>query len=120
MRFVYLDSRFTLHASSPRSVALTQLRFACLAVASLAGDLHPEECAHAGRTKKTDAEASVFLSCRCSFERAAQPLFDYLRSTTSTRREAALLAAVPVVSAGFSSTVRSCATPADTNAACTA
>ena len=48
MRFVYLDSRFTLHASSPRSVALTQLRFACLAVASLAGDLHPEECAHAG------------------------------------------------------------------------
>ena len=53
MRFVYLDSRFTLHASSPRSVALTQLRFACLAVASLAGDLHPEECAHAGRTSKT-------------------------------------------------------------------
>ena len=52
MRFVYLDSRFTLHASSPRSVALTQLRFACLAVASLAGDLHPEECAHAGRTRK--------------------------------------------------------------------
>ena len=52
MRFVYLDSRFTLHASSPRSVALTQLRFACLAVASLAGDLHPEECAHAGRTSK--------------------------------------------------------------------
>ena len=31
MRFVYLGSRFTLHASSPRSVALTQLRFACLA-----------------------------------------------------------------------------------------
>jgi len=52
MRFVYLDSRFTLHASFPRSVALTQLRFACLAVASLAGDFHPEECAHAGRTKK--------------------------------------------------------------------
>ena len=58
MRFVYLDSRFTLHASSPRSVALTQLRFACLAVASLAGDLHPEECAHAGRTRKTDYSVS--------------------------------------------------------------
>ena len=56
MRFVYLDSRFTLHASSPRSVALTQLRFACLAVASLAGDLHPEECAHAGRTKESRPE----------------------------------------------------------------
>lgn len=58
MRFVYLDSRFTLHASSPRSVALAQLRFACLAVASLAGDLHPEECAHAGRTRKRAARRS--------------------------------------------------------------
>ena len=59
MRFVYLDSRFTLHASSPRSVALTQLRFACLAVASLAGDLHPEECAHAGRTRKNRPRRAV-------------------------------------------------------------
>src|SRR5436190_2188280 len=50
MRFVFLGSRFTLHASSPRSVALAQLRFACLAVASSAGDLHPEDRAHAGRT----------------------------------------------------------------------
>jgi hypothetical protein len=50
MRFVYLGSRFTLHASSPRSVALTQLRFTRLAVASSAGDLHPEDRAHAGRT----------------------------------------------------------------------
>ena len=50
MRFVYLDSRFTLHASSPRAVALAQLRFTCLAVASSAGDLHPEDRAHAGRT----------------------------------------------------------------------
>ena len=50
IRFVYLGSRFTLHASSPRSVALTQLRFACLAVASSAGDLHPEDRAHAERT----------------------------------------------------------------------
>jgi hypothetical protein len=52
MQFVYLDSRFTLRASFPRSVALTQLRFACLAVASSAGDLHPEDRAHAGRHKK--------------------------------------------------------------------
>ena len=50
MQFVYLGSRFTLHASSPRSVALTQLRFTCLTVASSAGDLHPEDRAHAGRT----------------------------------------------------------------------
>lgn len=52
MRFVYLGSRFMLHASFPRSVALTQLRFACLAVASSAGDSHPEDRAHAGRTRK--------------------------------------------------------------------
>jgi len=52
MRFVFLGSRFTLHTSSPRSVTLTQLRFTCLAVASLAGDLHPEDRAHAGRTRK--------------------------------------------------------------------
>ena len=62
MRFVYLDSRFTLHASSPRSVALTQLRFACLAVASLAGDLHPEECAHAGRTKETGRKGPLMFN----------------------------------------------------------
>jgi len=52
MRFVFLDSRFTLHASFPRSVALTQLRFASLAVVSLREDLHLQDRAHAGRTKK--------------------------------------------------------------------
>ncbi|WP_232316417.1 hypothetical protein, partial [Candidatus Burkholderia verschuerenii] len=40
-----------LHASSPRSVALPQLRFTSLAVVNLPRDLHPQECAHAGRTK---------------------------------------------------------------------
>jgi hypothetical protein len=50
MQFVYLGSRFTLHASSPRSVTLTQLRFTCLAVASSAEDLHLQDRAHAGRT----------------------------------------------------------------------
>ena len=40
----------SLHASSPHSVALMQLRFASLAVTSLRRDLHPQECAHAGRT----------------------------------------------------------------------
>ena len=60
MRFVYLGSRFTLLASSPRSVALTQLRFARLAVASSAGDFHPEDRAHAGRTTKHPAEAGCF------------------------------------------------------------
>jgi hypothetical protein len=60
MRFVYLGSRFTLRASFPRSVTLTQLRFTCLAVASSAGDLHPEDRAHAGRTSERAAIAALF------------------------------------------------------------
>jgi hypothetical protein len=60
--FVSLGPRFTLHASFPCSVALTQLRFTCLAVASLAGDLRPEDRAHAGRThKKTAPEGAVLF-----------------------------------------------------------
>ena len=50
-----------LHASSPRSVALTQLRFTCLAVASSAGDLHPEDRAHAGRTSTAIARAMASI-----------------------------------------------------------
>ena len=62
MRFLFIGSRLTLRASSPRSVTLTQLRFALLTVTSSQRDLHPQVCAHAGRTQeKTDAEASVFL-----------------------------------------------------------
>ena len=52
MRFLFIGSRFMLHASSPRSVTLTQLRFTSLAVINSWRDLHPQECAHAGRTKK--------------------------------------------------------------------
>ncbi|RMO85560.1 hypothetical protein ALQ07_02398 [Pseudomonas syringae pv. actinidiae] len=37
---MYLGSRFTLHASSPQSVALLQLRFASFTVASLREDFH--------------------------------------------------------------------------------
>ncbi len=40
----------SLHASSPRSVALAQLRFASLAVVSLREDFHLQDRAHAGRT----------------------------------------------------------------------
>ena len=50
----------SLHASSPHSVALVQLRFASFAVINLRRDLHPQECAHAGRTKKR--KPSGFLS----------------------------------------------------------
>jgi hypothetical protein len=52
MRFLFIGSRFTLHASFPRSVTLTQLRFTLLTVTSSQRDLHPQVCAHAGRTKK--------------------------------------------------------------------
>jgi hypothetical protein len=51
MRFLFIGSQFTLHASFPRSVTLTQLRFALLTVTSSQRDLHPQVCAHAGRTK---------------------------------------------------------------------
>ena len=47
---MYLGSRFMLHASSPQSVALLQLRFASFAVASSREDLHLQDGAHDGRT----------------------------------------------------------------------
>ena len=40
MQFLSIGSRFTLHASSPHSVALMQLRFTSFAVVSLWRDLH--------------------------------------------------------------------------------
>ena len=39
--------------TSPQSITLLQLRFTSLTVVSSRWDLHPQECAHAGRTKKT-------------------------------------------------------------------
>jgi hypothetical protein len=42
----------SLHASSPHSVALMQLRFTSFTVVSSRRDFHPQDCAHAGRTKK--------------------------------------------------------------------
>jgi len=55
MRFVFLDSRFTFHTSSPRSVALAQLCFPSLAVVSLREDLHLQDRAHAGHTHVNEA-----------------------------------------------------------------
>ena len=42
----------SLHASSPHSVTLMQLRFASFAVANLREDFHLQDRAHAGRTTK--------------------------------------------------------------------
>ena len=63
MRFLFIGSRFMLHASFPRSVTLTQLRFALLTVTSSQRDLHPQVCAHAGRTRK-NRPVGRFLSLR--------------------------------------------------------
>ena len=52
IRFLSIGSQFMFHASSPRSVALTQLRFTSFVVINLRRDFHPQECAHAGRTMK--------------------------------------------------------------------
>ena len=41
----------SLHASFPHSVALMQLRFTSLVVINSRWDFHPQECAHAGRTR---------------------------------------------------------------------
>ena len=51
----------SLHASSPRSVALPQLRFTSFAMVSLREDLHLQECAHAGRTNKKGASCDAPL-----------------------------------------------------------
>ena len=59
MRFLFIGSRFTIHASFPRSVTLTQLRFTLLTVTSSQRDLHPQVCAHAGRTKRKEPEGSL-------------------------------------------------------------
>ena len=68
MRFLFIGSRFTRRASFPNSVALVQLRFTSLAVASSWRDLHPQECAHAGRTADQIA-ASRDLSLIASHHR---------------------------------------------------
>ena len=43
MRFLFIGSQFTLHASFPHSVALMQLRFASLAVTSSREDSHLQD-----------------------------------------------------------------------------
>jgi len=43
IRFLFIGSRFTLHASSQQLLALPQLRFTSFAVASLREDLHLQE-----------------------------------------------------------------------------
>ena len=62
MQFLSIGSRFTLHASSPHSVTLMQLRFTSLTVTSSWRDLHPQVCAHAGRTSSRNPHRWGLLS----------------------------------------------------------
>jgi len=55
----------SLHASSPRSVALTQLRFASLAVVSSREYLHFQDHAHTGRTSKDRADRLSLILPGC-------------------------------------------------------
>src|SRR5699024_3409145 len=50
----------SMHASSPRSVTLPQLRFTSLTVISSREALHLQECAHAWRTMKKAAARGLF------------------------------------------------------------
>ena len=82
MRFVFLDSRFTLHASSPRSVTLTQLRFTSLAVVSSREDFHLQESrpcwAHIKKARSAGASIGsrgrVRRSCTSTVWRLRGPL----------------------------------------------
>jgi len=56
----------SLHASSPHSVALMQLRFASFAVINLRRDSHPQECARAGRTGKRPRRETGPRSAACA------------------------------------------------------
>ncbi len=56
----------SIHAASPHSVTLMQLRFTSFAVINLRRDLHPRECTHAGRTKKAATELATAFSIQQS------------------------------------------------------
>ena len=74
MRFLFIDSRFTLHASYPHLVALVQLRFTSLTVTSSRRDLHPQVCAHAGRTPQPPRPAGRKRELTATFGRVFKVL----------------------------------------------
>ena len=66
----------SLHASSPHSVALMQLRFASLVVINSRWDLHPQECAHAGRTKQKRRPEAPFYHVAVDWIRSGSVVTD--------------------------------------------
>jgi hypothetical protein len=97
MQLLFTGSRFTLYASFPRSVTLTQLRFTLLTVTSSQWDLHPQVCAHSGRTHKVATKAwaepssrlcprqTVWASARTMSKVLVFELQAYTPGTSSTR-----------------------------------
>jgi len=73
MQFLFIGSRFTLHASFPHSVTLMQLRFTLLTVTSSQRDLHPQVCAHAGRTRQMSGSSTADLQEAFSVGSTASP-----------------------------------------------
>src|SRR5438445_625031 len=73
-----------LHASSPHSVALMQLRFTSLTVVSSREDLHLQECAHAGRTTKKEPASGSFSSWKQGPYQAAAASFSFFSGRTLT------------------------------------
>ena len=64
IRFLFIGSQFTLHASFPHSVTLMQLRFTSFVVTNPRRNLHPQECAHAGRSNEKAAQMRRLVSTR--------------------------------------------------------
>jgi len=60
--YLLLHTQNTIHASLPHSVTLMQLHFTSFVVINLQRDLHPQECAHAGRTNKKRRPKPPFCS----------------------------------------------------------
>ena len=56
----------SLRASSPHSVTLMQLHFTSLAVVSSREDLHLQDRAHAGRTKKKGSPQAALVAAVCT------------------------------------------------------
>src|SRR5699024_10486123 len=78
----------SLHASFPRSVTLTQLRFTSLAMVYSWEDFHLQDRAHAGRTKRDGRRATV-----PSIARVASSLLRFLQVGDHGREKPAGFAA---------------------------
>jgi hypothetical protein len=84
-----------LHASSPHSVTLMQLRFTSLVVTNLRRDLHPQECAHAGRTNQGRLAAATPLPALSHKPVLSFACPELVEGSKDRRRERGLLLRLP-------------------------